>query len=142
MSSVTITINNPASIADRIIDDDVGTFLASEWSRYFAKYVPMREGILAQDITIEPFQVTYNSPYAHYQWMGKLYVDPITLKGAFYDSNYGFWSRPGVSKIPTGIPLNYSKEQNPLATSHWEVPAFEAFKDDVARAVTQYLKGK
>ena len=142
MSNVTITINNPASIADRIIDDDVGTFLASEWSRYFAKYVPMREGILAQDITIEPFQVTYNSPYAHYQWMGKLYVDPITLKGAFYDSNYGFWSRPGVSKIPTGIPLNYSKEQNPLATSHWEVPAFEAFKDDVARAVTQYLKGK
>ena len=142
MSNVTITINNPASIADRIIDDDVGTFLASEWSRYFAKYVPMREGILAQDITIEPFQVTYNSPYAHYQWMGKLYVDPITLKGAFYDPDYGFWSRPGVSKIPTGIPLNYSKEQNPLATSHWEVPAFEAFKDDVARAVTQYLKGK
>ena len=142
MSNVTITINNPASIADRIIDDDVGTFVASEWSRYFAKYVPMREGILAQDITIEPFQVTYNSPYAHYQWMGKLYVDPITLKGAFYDPDYGFWSRPGVSKIPTGIPLNYSKEQNPLATSHWEVPAFEAFKDDVARAVTQYLKGK
>ena len=142
MSNVTITINNPASIADRIIDDDVGTFVASEWSRYFAKYVPMREGILAQDITIEPFQVTYNSPYAHYQWMGKLYVDSITLKGAFYDPDYGFWSRPGVSKIPTGIPLNYSKEQNPLATSHWEVPAFEAFKDDVARAVTQYLKGK
>ena len=142
MSNVTITINNPASIADRIIDDDVGTFLASEWSRYFAKYVPMREGILAQDITIEPFQVTYNSPYAHYQWMGNLYVDPITLKGAFYDSNYGFWSRPGVSKIPTGIPLNYSKEQNPLATSHWEVPAYNAFKDTVARAVTHYLKRK
>ena len=142
MSSVTITINNPASIADRIIDDDVGTFLASEWSRYFAKYVPMREGILAQDITIEPFQVTYNSPYAHYQWMGNLYVDPITLKGAFYDPDYGFWSRPGVSKIPTGIPLNYSKEQNPLATSHWEVPAYNAFKDTVARAVTNYLKRK
>ena len=142
MSNVTITINNPAGIADRIINDDVGTFLASEWSRYFAKYVPMQEGILASDITIDPFKVTYNSPYAHYQWEGKLYVDPITLKGAFYNSDYGFWSRPGVSKIPTDIPLNYSKEQNPLATSHWEVPAFEAFKDDVARAVTQYLKGK
>lgn len=142
MSNVTINFNNPSSIAARIINDDVGTFLASEWSRYFAKYVPMQEGILASDITIDPFKVTYNSPYAHYQWEGKLYVDPITLKGAFYNSDYGFWSRPGVSKIPTDIPLNYSKEQNPLATSHWEVPAFEAFKDDVARAVTQYLKGK
>ena len=40
MSSVTITFNNPSSIAARIIDDDVGIFVASEWSRYFAKYVP------------------------------------------------------------------------------------------------------
>ena len=89
-----------------------------------------------------PYQVIYNSPYAHYQWEGKLYVDPITGKGAFYDPDYGFWSRPGVTKIPTDIPLNYSKEQNPLATSHWEVPAYNAFKDTVARAVTNYLKRK
>ena len=142
MSSVTITINNPASIADRIIDDDVGTFVASEWSRYFAKYVPMREGTLAQNISIEPYQVTYNSPYAHYQWEGKLYVDPITGKGAFYDPDYGFWSRPGVIKIPTDTPLNYSKEQNPLATSHWEVPAYEAFNTVVADSITKYLKDR
>ena len=60
MSNVTITFNNPSSIIGRIIDDDVGTFVASEWSRYFAKYVPMQTGTLSQNITIEPFQVTYN----------------------------------------------------------------------------------
>ena len=141
-TKVTTIINDPGGTINRILDDDVGKFVASEWSRYFAKYVPMREGALAQNISIEPYQVTYNSPYAHYQWEGKLYVDPITGKGAFYDPDYGFWSRPGVTKIPTDTPLNYSKEQNPLATSHWEVPAYNAFKDTVARAVTNYLKRK
>lgn len=141
-TKVTTIINNPGGTINRILDDDVGKFVASEWSRYFAKYVPMREGTLAQNISIEPYQVTYNSPYAHYQWEGKLYVDPITGKGAFYTPDYGFWSRPGITKIPTDTPLNYSKEQNPLATSHWEVPAYNAFKDTVARAVTNYLKRK
>ena len=141
-TKVTTIINDPTGTINRILDDDVGKFVASEWSRYFSKYVPMREGTLAQNISIEPYQVTYNSPYAHYQWEGRLYVDPITGKGAFYDPDYGFWSRPGVIKIPTDTPLNYSKEQNPLATSHWEVPAYNAFKDTVARAVTNYLKRK
>lgn len=141
-TKVTTTIYDPKGTISRILDDDVGKFVASEWSRYFDKYVPMREGTLAQNISIEPYQVTYNSPYAHYQWEGKLYVDPITHKGAFYDPDYGFWSRPGVTKIPTDTPLNYSKEQNPLATSHWEVPAYNAFKDTVAKAVTNYLKRK
>ena len=72
--------------------------------------------------------------------IGKLYVDPITGKGAFYDKDYGFWSRPGVPKVPTNIPLNYSKEQNPLATSHWEVPAFEMYKNIVAQSVSEYIR--
>ena len=134
------TINNAKSTIDNILDDDVGLYLANQWALYFAKYVPTQEGILATNLTIEPYQITYNSPYAHYQWEGKLYVDPITGKGAFYDTNYGFWSRPGVTKIPTDIPLNYSKEQNPLATSHWEVPANEAFNSVVADSITKYLK--
>lgn len=141
-AKVTVTINNAKGTINRILDDSVGKFVASEWSRYFAKYVPMQEGILATDITIDPYKVTYDSPYAHYQWEGRLYVDPITHKGAFYNPDYGFWSRPGASKIPTDTPLNYSKEQNPLATSHWEVPAYAAFKETVAQAVTDYLRRK
>lgn len=142
-TKVTTTIYDPTGTIDRILDDEVGTYLASQWALYFEKYVPFREGALAQNVTIKPYEVTYEQPYAHYQWEGKLYVDPITHKGAFYDPDYGFWSRPGKdTKIPTDIPLNYSKEQNQLATSHWEVPAYNAFKDAVARAVTKHLKGK
>ena len=131
MSNVTITteIYNANNTINRICnDDELGLFLASEWSRHFAKYVPMDTGTLRTDISIKPFQVIYNSPYAHYQWEGRLYVG----------ANGSSWAKPGEIKKPTDIPLKYSKEQNPLATSHWEVPAYEAFKDIVAEAVSKY----
>lgn len=55
-------------------------------------------------------------PYGGYQLRGQLYVDPITGKGAFYRKDYGFWSRPGVEKVPSGKPLHY---QNPDAVRDW-----------------------
>lgn len=51
--------------------------------------------------------VTVETPYAHYQNEGILYVDPITAKGAFYNENYGFWSRPNTKKVSSNRPLNY-----------------------------------
>lgn len=143
MPTVRVTLNPPKEILEHIFDDDVGVFVASEWSRYFAKYAPMQTGTLAQSVDIEPFKVTYTQPYAHYMWEGVKYVDPIYKKGGFHNADSSrWWSRPGVTKIETNIPLNYSKEINPLAQSHWEEPAQDAFADDVARAVSQYLRRK
>lgn len=51
--------------------------------------------------------VTVETPYAHYMNEGIKYVDPITGKGAFYNENYGFWSRPNIRKIPSNESLNY-----------------------------------
>ena len=123
---------NPQKTADRIVQNNaVGQFVAQTWAKYFAKYVPMQEGILRSNYTTKPFQVTYESPYAHYQWAGELYVGPTTGSS---------WAEHGEIKIPTGKPLEYSKEQNPLATSHWEQPAYDAFSDDVARQVTLFIR--
>ena len=131
-SSVIIKIFNPAKTANRICKDDrVGLFLANTWIRYFSKYVPMQEGTLRDSVTPEPFKVTYNAPYAHYQWQGELYVSPTTGSS---------WAKAGEIKIPAGKSLEYSKEQNPLAASHWEQPAYEAFKGTVARQVAEYIR--
>ena len=48
----------------------------------------------------------------------------------------------GETKVPTGLPLTQSHEKNPLACAHWEEPAFDAFKDTVAKQVTAYLARK
>lgn len=65
-------------------------------------------------------QVIWNTPYAQYIHEGKLMVDPITLKGAFFSPDYGFWSRPNTEKIldPSGRDLDYhSGDDN--RRDHW-----------------------
>lgn len=77
------------------------------------------------------------SDYGHYQWKGELYVDPITGKGAFYSPFYGFWSRPGVEKVPSGRPLNYS---DPMAEKEWEKAAYRDHKDEWVEIVRKALE--
>ncbi len=110
------------------------------------KYMPFDTGALISETnmlngTAEAGTV-YCSPdlqahaYAHYVYEGELYVDPKTNKGAFYNPNYGFWSRPGVAKVPSGRPLNYSK---PTAVAHWDEAAINnhlsSWVDVVKRAL-------
>ena len=73
-------------------------------------------------------QVIWNTPYAHYQYVGIVYVygpaipilDPETgvLTGRF--------SPPGRPKHPTDRELTYDKAQNPMAGPYW----FERMKAD------------
>lgn len=128
---VQVILYNPRGTANRICNNrNVGNFLAETWARYFAKYIPMQEGILASNYTTEPFQVIYESPYAHYIWEGELYLTEDARS----------FAEAGETKVPTGIPLSYSLEQNPLAQAHWEEPAYEAFSNTVARQVSAYLR--
>lgn len=74
-------------------------------------YVPGKHiqdaGVIATEIGSG--QVIWDSPDAQYLYEGKLMVDPITLKGAFFSPDYGFWSRPNTEKIldPNGRDLEY-----------------------------------
>lgn len=120
--------------------------LANEAKRLMDPYVPADQLALAQNVRtyVEgSYGVNhYQSPYAHYQWEGKLYVDPITKKGAFTNGEGLFWSRPGVAKKPTGKKLKYRTFRHPLATSHWEKAMMAARKEDLARAYENYLRGR
>jgi hypothetical protein len=96
------------------------------------KYIPVDTGALRSDTNVlneisEPGIVCCTPdmdthPYAHYMYEGEVYVDPQTGKGAFYDPNYGFWSRPGVGKVPSGRPIQYTQ---PSAVSHWDEAAIK-----------------
>lgn len=77
--------------------------------------------------------------YGHYQHEGVMYADPKTGKGAFYSSEYGFWSRPGVTKEKTTRLLNYS---DPSARRAWLLYAAEHDREDVVRAAKEgFRKG-
>ena len=113
--SVKVVVEIPLKIVDSITNNDqLGLFLAATLKRYMDRYVPMDQGMLYQtaDAT-KPFEVSYIQNYSHYQW-------------------------EGLSK--SGKKLRYSKEQHPLAQSHWEKSAYKDNVDNVAKEVTEYLR--
>ena len=83
-------------------------------------------------------EVVWNTPYAHYQYMGIVYGPniPILQDGILM----GWFSPPGRPKHPTDRELTYDTAQNPMAGSYW----FERMKadrlndilDEARRAVT------
>lgn len=107
------------------------------------KYMPRDTGTFISDTnelnatqTGKVYLYPPESPQGHYLYEGILYVDPITGKGAFYDEEYGFWSRPNVAKIPSDRKLTYS---NPYATPQWGKTAIDNHKDDWLKVVKRAL---
>lgn len=67
--------------------------------------------------------VIWNTPYAHYQYMGIVYGPnfQVMIKGALEWRSYA-----GRPKHPTDRELTYDKAQNPMAGPYW----FERMKAD------------
>lgn len=99
--------------------------LTNEIIKISDPYVPFATGILKNTAMMshDGTSIFYNAPYARYLWYGKLMVDPITKKGAFFKEGYGFWSRPGVTKELTDRPLQY--QGAPQRGSKWVEIAWE-----------------
>lgn len=81
--------------------------------------------------------IEYETPYARYQYYGKLMVDPITGKGAFHSEDYGFWSRRYVKKKLTDRDLKY--QGAPTRGSHWVERAWLANKDSLIEQTEDYI---
>lgn len=104
------------NVIEKVNNDDFGLLVASEWKRIIDPLTPRDVGILRQNVEIMPFAIWYKEPYAHYVYIGEKYVDPDYGVGGFFSPDYGFWSRPGVDKIPSGEPLTYRGN----GTDHWD----------------------
>lgn len=83
-------------------------FFTQTCFRYMTSFVPGgSRSHLNQLANIKVDSITYQGPDAHYLYIGKKYVDPKYKKGAFYNSDFGYWSRPGITKINSGENLKY-----------------------------------
>lgn len=71
-------------------------------------------------------QVVWNTPYAHYQYMGIVYGPNIPILEPETGILMGWFSPPGRPKYPTDRELTYDRAQNPLAGPRW----FERMKAD------------
>lgn len=99
--------------------DNAQKFVDIECIRLMVKYTPARNNILYKSAAIGTKigsgHIYYQSPYARYQYYGKLMVSSVT--GSPYASK-------GESKVLTDKDLNYSTFRHPQAQKLW----FEAMK--------------
>jgi len=69
--------------------------------------------------------VIWNTPYAHYQYMGIVYGPNIPILEPETGILLGFFSPPGRPKHPTDRELTYDTSQNPMAEPYWFERAYE-----------------
>ena len=111
-------------------------FLANEAKRLMDPYVPASQNkMLSQNVSVYADEkagyVKYNSPYAHYQYEGELYVSSRTGSA---------WAKDGEYKVPAGKKLKHKKTFHPLATDHWDEAMKNARKDELVQAYQRYLR--
>lgn len=112
-------------------------------------YVPNKSGELRKSMKAYPKSVRWETPYAHYQYMGEVYGPnhPIIRKGIIV----GWYSTPGMKKRPTGRELGVPGEwmgwkfgyTTQGTKHHWFDEAMKnGGKRNYSRAVTELLKKK
>lgn len=114
---------------------------------YDLQYCPWKTGTMAKGAytatEIGSGQVVYPGPYARYQYYGEIYGPNIPV----YDSNAStiptrYFSRPNEKKHPTGRPLQYNKDPNPLAGSFWFERMKADHKQDILKEAMNAAHGK
>lgn len=106
--------------------------------RMNARYVPKdEENLINTSFVDSNCNIIYPQPYAHYEFTGKLFVDPNTGKGAFYNKDYGFWSRPHVAKRPTDTSLKY---HTPGTGPYWNKKMVSAEMDDIVQETEELIR--
>lgn len=118
----------------------VQEFFTSEVMRKSDPYVPYAAGMLKNSahVSQDKCAIEYGGPYAIYHWYGKLMVDPITHKGAFYSPTYGFWSRPNVNKVLTDRNLEYNGA--PLRGPRWVERCWINEKDNIIKSTEEFAR--
>lgn len=124
-------------------------YIDNECIRLMDPYTPFLNGALMASVRLNSVigsgKLVQATPYARYQYYGNLMVDPITLKGSFYDPKTGrHWSRPGVGKImdPGGRKLQHNTSKNPQAGPHWFERMVADHGDDIGRGAAKVAGGR
>lgn len=110
----------------------VQKYLASQVKNFCDPYVPMQTGTLKNSAVIagDGSSITYQGPYAHYQYEGKVY-------GPNYTNGERFWSGK-APKAPTGEKLTYHGA--PMRGPQWDKRMLADKSQDLERSLDAYIK--
>lgn len=134
---------NPVNkiIKDHGLDKDgrVIRYLRDTSDRLMMPFIPGgAKGTLAKLKTYPSnHEIKYTSPYAKYQYYGKMYISPkLGVSGILLKSDR-WWSPKGEKKTPTSKKLkNHTSGTGPK----WDKLMLQRRKDDLVKDVENYIK--
>lgn len=92
-------------------------YVANEALRLSEPYIPFDTGRLLQSGHVEnDKEIVWKTPYARYQYGGKVWITPSINASGFKTEN-GWYTKRGEKKIPTNRDLEY--QNGPLRGGHW-----------------------
>ena len=129
--TVKIKINSTNKIIkDHGLDRNgrVTRFLRDEADRLMNPFVPMDNGMLRRNKTYpKNNEIKYTSPYAKYQYYGKLMLA----------KNGSAWAKLGEKKTPTSKKLKYHTSGT---GPKWDKLMLQRRKNDLVKDVENYIK--
>lgn len=109
MIRYSLNIKLPDNVLSKRVEK-ANAWLAEEIIKDTDQFVPARTGVLAMNVQRHGHTIVYASPYARFQYYGKVMIDPAT--GSTF-------APKGVRKVLTERDLKYSKAMHKHAQSHW-----------------------
>lgn len=129
--SVKVKINSAKKIAkDHGLDESgrVTKFLRDRADSFMDRYIPFDRGILKGQKTYpNNYSIKYTSPYAKYQYYGKLMLA----------KNGSSWAKLGEKKVTTNKELKYHTSGT---GSKWDKLMLQRRKNDLVKDIENYIK--
>lgn len=130
----------------RLVDDDVMLKIYRRiWEGRSKRgglqtYVPFKTGNLIASAQVTKEGITWNTDYAHYVYVGKVYGPNIPIRDKSGEIT-GFRSRPGISKHYTGRRMRYTRGSgHSNAGRNWDTRFVNANVPWITKNVEQILK--
>ncbi len=140
---VTTKLNPTSKIEARLgiqPSGPVQSFFTNTCYKKMSKFVPGGTmGFLNRNVSLKKDSITYESPYAQYQYHGKVMVDPKTGKAAFFSEDYGYWSRPKKYGIPKVLTERSLKPKTPGTGAFWDKKMWTSCGDEVVKEIQDYV---
>ena len=119
-------------------------YIAEVIRRLCDPYVPLQQGTLKNTAQVVSsggqVYILYNTPYAHYQYMGEVYGPNIPIRDEATGAILGYYSRKDIKKTPTGREINYSGA--PMRGKKWVERMMADRGGEVRRELARYVGGK
>ena len=91
----------------QINDPQLWLFGAKEWQRILYDYIPHETNMLRQHVAYRPGEIEYKESHSRFIYYGIKMVNAKYKVGGFKsDGGITWFSRPGIKKVKTDIPLN------------------------------------